>query len=526
MSKRLLGAAALLVAGFVASAQAKPPDLPVNVWDIFTPPDQASQGSQGVAAQTPETYEVPPEDPVLPLPVGWPQYEDGGFYYDGTGFQYYWQPNPNQGCPCLQVFQTIWQAVSSALYGTGESQGGPNRTADEAEYESVHANAPAPAQGNAAAGRPGKPPADVRLLGDAAANTGKVLAARHVFAIGERSLRKGDLDMAYSCYQEVHLLAPTSRYGLRAIDRMGEIEARRAASGNAEQSEAPVMPPASDTPGQGETRDQGQSDSGNLAAARTMFQIGERCQRNGDLDMARNCYDETRQMAPHSRYGRLAARRITQIDALRSAEEASDETGEPTPAPGSQPGGTPPNEDQVKQQARQTLEETLAAIGLPDRAEQKAEREREQVRRQARQLIALGYQALERHELEKARRLAEQAEKLQSDLPWWEQPRNLLRAIDSADTKRAKFLTPPALRPIDDRLVEILDRVMRQSGADRPTLEIVEQRPSAGHDGSEEQENGAAGGSKDRRPLYVDPPARRLTIEEHPQPSATGRPGE
>jgi hypothetical protein len=44
-------------------------------------------------AQDPNNYEVPPADPVLPIPLGMPRYEDGGLYFAGE-FLYMMQTNP------------------------------------------------------------------------------------------------------------------------------------------------------------------------------------------------------------------------------------------------------------------------------------------------------------------------------------------------------------------------------------------------------------------------------------------------
>jgi hypothetical protein len=54
-------------------------------------------GILGLAAvahgQVPNNYEVPPPDPLLPLPLGMPRYEDGGFYA-AAEFLYFMQTNP------------------------------------------------------------------------------------------------------------------------------------------------------------------------------------------------------------------------------------------------------------------------------------------------------------------------------------------------------------------------------------------------------------------------------------------------
>jgi hypothetical protein len=60
--------------------------------------------------------------------------------------------------------------------------------------------------------------------------------------------------------------------------------------------------------------------------ARKMYLIGERCRRCGDLDMAENCYHETKLICPDGDYARKADRRIAQVKAMRAL--ADEEVGE------------------------------------------------------------------------------------------------------------------------------------------------------------------------------------------------------
>ena len=56
------------------------------------------------------------------------------------------------------------------------------------------------------------------------------------------------------------------------------------------------------------------------AHARKIYLIGERCRRTGDLDMAENCYQETKLLCPGCDYARKAERRIKQVRARRASE--------------------------------------------------------------------------------------------------------------------------------------------------------------------------------------------------------------
>src|SRR5262249_41694839 len=50
-----------------------------------------------------------------------------------------------------------------------------------------------------------------------------------------------------------------------------------------------------------------------LAQARHLFLIAEQCQKSGDLDMARNCYQEVQLLAPQSSYAKKAAEQVLEL---------------------------------------------------------------------------------------------------------------------------------------------------------------------------------------------------------------------
>src|SRR5262245_26471245 len=50
-----------------------------------------------------------------------------------------------------------------------------------------------------------------------------------------------------------------------------------------------------------------------LAQAKHLYQIGEQCRKCGDLDMARNCYQEVQLLAPQSSYAKKAAERTAEL---------------------------------------------------------------------------------------------------------------------------------------------------------------------------------------------------------------------
>ncbi len=54
--------------------------------------------------------------------------------------------------------------------------------------------------------------------------TPKQQEARALFDIGEECRRKGDPNMARTCYEEAHILAPLTDFGRLAIQRLSEMD--------------------------------------------------------------------------------------------------------------------------------------------------------------------------------------------------------------------------------------------------------------------------------------------------------------
>ena len=84
-----------------------------------------------------------------------------------------------------------------------------------------------------------------RELMDEEVPTGRYAEARHIFQLGESCRRQGDLDKARTCYEEAHLLSPTSRFGRLAMQRLHELEQLRDAG---ETQEEPRRAPTHDEP--------------------------------------------------------------------------------------------------------------------------------------------------------------------------------------------------------------------------------------------------------------------------------------
>jgi hypothetical protein len=298
------GALALLVAGaLAAAAHAKPPDLPVDCKDTFTPtPTVGGQFLPDLGLSN-NNYELPPPEdlpedhaPVairgffdgMPLPPNEMSYEvpPPALYFDssesGLGTV---SEAPADCCPCCcPVCRKVWAVLCYLFGGCAAADPAPPQSA-----------LPEPSAG---------------AVPDTTEYVQKLLTARRMYRIGQRCLTKGDLDMAYNCFQEAHLLAPTSRYGRQAVTRMSEIDARKTQEGAAEEQE-----PRS-----------GQDDeaAGRMDSARELYRVGERCRKHGDYAMAVNCYREVQLLCPGSACARLAGRRITQIEAERARDEAAE----------------------------------------------------------------------------------------------------------------------------------------------------------------------------------------------------------
>jgi len=86
--------------------------------------------------------------------------------------------------------------------------------------------------------------------------------------------------------------------------------------------QAPIQPPEELSPRQ--------------CQARHLYRIAERCRLRGDLDMARNCYEEVCRIAPKSPYGLLASGQLLQMKEQQTIQQTDDsEVQEPplaTPA--------------------------------------------------------------------------------------------------------------------------------------------------------------------------------------------------
>ena len=63
-------------------------------------------------------------------------------------------------------------------------------------------------------------------------------------------------------------------------------------------------------------------------AALRYYQMGQECEQQGDLMMARNCYEEANRYSPHSKYGELAASKMMALNiAIATGNNAASQGG-------------------------------------------------------------------------------------------------------------------------------------------------------------------------------------------------------
>jgi hypothetical protein len=119
------------------------------------------------------------------------------------------------------------------------------------------------------------------------------------------------------------------------VQALGEDQAEQAET--TESEDLDVMPKEVTLPEQPDELSLSSHDS----QARHLYRIGERCRHRCDLDMARNCYEEVRRIAPKSSYGLLASGQLLRMKGrqLAAPPPAAIEAQEP-------PLATPPSQEE------------------------------------------------------------------------------------------------------------------------------------------------------------------------------------
>ena len=271
--------------------------------------------------------------------------------------------------------------------------------------------------------------------------------------------------------------------------------------------------------------------------ARSMYLIGERCRRRGDLDMAQNCYEETRRLCPNSPYAAKAIAKLRQVQASRDAEA-----------------GTESSESTENREPRYI---SLAeAIELAKQGEADRKLALLKQRTETRNLYFIGERCREGGDAEMARRCYEQAVQLGADTPYGRKCRDRLQAMDAnhggeetsepvdplaAPTKkrsrRPKQANPwllqtkgsvespavclcPVLPAIDHLIAQAFDRVLAAAEQPSSGLMIVPEKTqqAAGEEESEPGSGSWSGFFRQTAPatLYVETPPRDLVVRTEP----------
>jgi tetratricopeptide (TPR) repeat protein len=162
----------------------------------------------------------------------------------------------------------------------------------------------------------------------------RIHEAHRIFQIGQRYEASGQLDKAYQCYQEAHMICPASLHGQQALARVRQMQWQKTQQkeGGAEEQQPPPFVPR--------RMRVSQSSEYQRLSARTLFLLGEHCRRGGDWRMANTFYVEAIQACAGSSYSLRAQERMQQLQARQnSVRWGGTEESEPRDATGTA-GGT------------------------------------------------------------------------------------------------------------------------------------------------------------------------------------------
>jgi tetratricopeptide (TPR) repeat protein len=147
------------------------------------------------------------------------------------------------------------------------------------------------------------------LIHESRSDLRRIQESRKMYNLGSRYQGKGDWSNAHRCFEESHMICPACRYGQQAMERMLYIEHLKAQNrlDGAEEQE-----PRAERRGT-----MSDSDFQRREEAHGLYQLGERCRRNGDATMAYGFYQESHQASPDSYYGQMAIQRMYEIERHR-----------------------------------------------------------------------------------------------------------------------------------------------------------------------------------------------------------------
>jgi tetratricopeptide (TPR) repeat protein len=351
------------------------------------------------------------------------------------------------------------------------------------------------------------------------ADDSQLAQAGRLYRIAERCRRSGDLDMAENCYRETVLLCPGSAYAQKAKRRIHQVKTLRAeqAEDAAEEAEPPQEPDQTIRPDpRARFHDPASAEppaeaSAHETEAKALFRIAERCRHLGDLDMAENCYEETRLLCPDSDYARKAEQHIRQMKARRAveSEDAFEEQ---------EPGATPAVDTPIPP-------EGSAAALL---------HETDHVRMvEAKVLYYVGERCRRGGDLNMAYRCYEEAHRACPQCRHAKKALQRMRRIDEDRQTNARMREgqePSRLRAsevridsffplIDPQVIPAFDRLLMQEGqVTGAVFDLIEEESRPAPAGEEEEEDYPPGPCGNISPgceplsLFVEPPARDLVL--------------
>jgi hypothetical protein len=293
--------------------------------------------------------------------------------------------------------------------------------------------------------------------------------------------------------------------------------------------------------------------------ARRMYLIGERCRKKGDLDMAQNCYEETRRLCPVSPYADKAVGRLQQVKAAReaSAKAEIDNYEIQLDIPGPLGGGVRSKEEYdawVKQAAaKQILPSPEDVAQAKQRFEEERKLALQKQQAEARILYLIGERSREGGDKAMARHCFEEAGRLGSRCAYGRKALERLREIDAdqggeeasepmeepppppqQQSRRMKRIKDWLLQTqgeprrlavdlpaVDHLIVHDFDRLLADTEEQAAGLTIVPEDGASTGD-EEEQDNPLmpCGGLSPPITLFVEPAPRDLIV--HVQTAQTG----
>jgi len=300
LSRVILMPALLISAGLaVSTVWSKPPDLPIDTKETCVPPCSPAPGGATLFGP----FKAPPE---VTANSNYNEYAAWRFYEIGKECE-----EKGDAAMARNCYEEATRMCPDSKYGQLASQrlgkviatAGTNNPTVPGGFETEEE----------------PPQVKQEVVHEERIEPRRILQSQRMLLMGQRYQRVGDLDNAYRCFEDAHLICPACRYGQNALDRMRQIEATKSREqqreGGLEEQEPPVdrRPPL--TPEELDQRDQ----------AEVLFQLGERCRRGGDLRTAYVLYQETHLVFPESYFGMKAIDRLHEIETRRAQPSSRDE---------------------------------------------------------------------------------------------------------------------------------------------------------------------------------------------------------